>query len=376
MTTYNLDYTKIGRLEVGTETLIDKSKSVKTSLMRLFSSHGNHDIEGVDSKNACYGGTAALFNSVAWVESSAYDGRYAMVVMGDIALYEKGPARPTGGAGALALLIGPNAPLVLEGPCRASYMEDTNDFYKPNMNSEFPIVNGQLSLQSYLTAFSHSYPSFLEKQRRALGKHHFPDYYLFHCPYGKLIQKVFSKKYSIDCQIRGEILPLPENVSSPELKDARVQKEIESFLIEVCRCDFERQTAPSLAASKVLGNIYCGSLYASLLSLLSHYKDALVGSRLGLFSYGSGLASTFFSIYVADSVINIVEKVDLFKRLDDRCKMTPQDFVNAIQLRLQLVQNPCAYIPAGDLAHIRPQAYYLDFIDSFNRRHYAKNTNL
>ncbi len=44
-------------------------------------------------------GTAALLNSLAWVESSAWDGRYAIAVAGDIAVYEKGPARPTGGAG-------------------------------------------------------------------------------------------------------------------------------------------------------------------------------------------------------------------------------------------------------------------------------------
>jgi 3-hydroxy-3-methylglutaryl CoA synthase len=30
-------------------------------------------------------GTAALLNSVAWVESSAWDGRWAVVVCGDIA---------------------------------------------------------------------------------------------------------------------------------------------------------------------------------------------------------------------------------------------------------------------------------------------------
>lgn len=57
----------IGRLEVGTETIIDKSKSLKTILMMLFK--GNHDIEGVSSVNACYGGTNALFNSLNWIES-------------------------------------------------------------------------------------------------------------------------------------------------------------------------------------------------------------------------------------------------------------------------------------------------------------------
>lgn len=65
---------EIGRLEVGTETIVDKSKSVKSVLMQLFQSSGNTDIEGIDTTNACYGGTNALFNSVNWIESSSWDG--------------------------------------------------------------------------------------------------------------------------------------------------------------------------------------------------------------------------------------------------------------------------------------------------------------
>ena len=130
---YNIPHDSIGRLEVGTETMIDKSKAVKTTLMRLFNAEGVYDVEGIDSKNACYGGTAALLNTLAWVESSAWDGRYGIVVSGDIAVYEPGPARPTGGAGIVAMLIGPNAPLVVEGGVRGSHMEDVYDFYKPTM---------------------------------------------------------------------------------------------------------------------------------------------------------------------------------------------------------------------------------------------------
>ena len=70
----NINPEQIGRLEVGTETIIDKSKSVKSALMQLFQSSGNTDVEGIDTTNACYGGTNALFNSVNWVESSAWDG--------------------------------------------------------------------------------------------------------------------------------------------------------------------------------------------------------------------------------------------------------------------------------------------------------------
>ena len=70
----SIDPKQIGRLEVGTETLIDKSKSVKSVLMQLFQGSGNTNIEGVDTTNACYGGTQALFNALSWIESSAWDG--------------------------------------------------------------------------------------------------------------------------------------------------------------------------------------------------------------------------------------------------------------------------------------------------------------
>ena len=61
---------------MGTETLVDKSKSTKTVLMQLFESYGNTDIQGVDVKNACFGGTAALFGALDWLESSNCDGIY------------------------------------------------------------------------------------------------------------------------------------------------------------------------------------------------------------------------------------------------------------------------------------------------------------
>ena len=145
-----MSYADIGRLEVGTETLIDKSKSVKSVLMQLFVDSGNSDVEGVDSTNACYGGTAALFNSISWIESSAWDGRLALAVCADIAVYASGSARPTGGAGAVAMLIGPNASLVLERGLRASHVAHQYDFYKPNLSSEYPTVDGPLSIKCYL----------------------------------------------------------------------------------------------------------------------------------------------------------------------------------------------------------------------------------
>ena len=50
---YNINLSDVGRLEVGTETMLDKSKSVKSVLMQLFQESCNFNVEGVDSYNAC-----------------------------------------------------------------------------------------------------------------------------------------------------------------------------------------------------------------------------------------------------------------------------------------------------------------------------------
>lgn len=60
-----------------------------------------------------------------------FSGRYALVVAGDIAIYATGNARPTGGVGAVALLIGPNAPLIFE---RGEYLRRHLFFVVRNLN--------------------------------------------------------------------------------------------------------------------------------------------------------------------------------------------------------------------------------------------------
>ncbi len=87
--------------------------------MDLFAASGNYDIEG----NTCHGSTAALFNAVNWIESSSWDGRYAIVFAGDIATSAEGRARPLGGTSAIAMLIGPNAPLVIERMCYHFFLD-------------------------------------------------------------------------------------------------------------------------------------------------------------------------------------------------------------------------------------------------------------
>lgn len=50
-------------------------------------------------------------------------------------VYAEGPARPTGGAAAIAMLIGPDAPMAFERKFSGSHMFHVYDFYKPDLAS-------------------------------------------------------------------------------------------------------------------------------------------------------------------------------------------------------------------------------------------------
>lgn len=200
---FEVDPRDVGRLEVGTETLVDKAKSTKTVLMQLFEPHGNTDVDGATCVNACYGATAALLSAAAWVESSAWDGRYAVVVASDVAVYRRGPARPSGGCGAVAMLVGPDAPLALDLSTKATHATNIWDFYKPDPTSEYATVDGSLSLASYLHALDECYLGYCAKNDKRLARlgRDAPskwdlssiDYAVFHSPFNKQVQKSFGR---------------------------------------------------------------------------------------------------------------------------------------------------------------------------------------
>ena len=99
-----VSWDNVGWVGVGTESLTDRSKSIKSSVMRRFEEHGaSQSCEGVDQYNACYGGTATLFGAVDWVNGAAWDGRWGVAVCSDIADGPEGYEFLTGAA-AVAML--------------------------------------------------------------------------------------------------------------------------------------------------------------------------------------------------------------------------------------------------------------------------------
>ncbi|KAJ7105470.1 hydroxymethylglutaryl-coenzyme A synthase N terminal-domain-containing protein [Mycena crocata] len=402
---FNIDPKSIGRIDVGTETIIDKSKSVKTTLMSLFAESGNFDIEGIDSKNACYGSTAALFNAINWIESSSWDGRNAIVVAGDIAIYAKGAARPAGGAGACAILIGPNAPVVFE-PIHGSYMADTYDFYKPNLSSEYPEVDGPVSVVTYIQALDSAYSAYKAKAAKAAkkaahanGNGHANgtnghandvngeastaftledvDYALFHSPYGKQAIKgharmLYNDFLTVPSAPQFANIPEPETFLASTHAASLTDKNVEKTFVAAGKKSFAQKVDPAMACSRRLGNMYTASLYGCLASLLSTVPSAeLQGKRASLYAFGSGCAGSFFTLKIKGDTSEIATKMDLLNRLA-KMKVVPcQDFVDALELR-EKNHNAVSYTPEGSVDNIWPGAYYLDSVDEKYRRKYVK----
>ncbi|KAF2206003.1 hydroxymethylglutaryl-CoA synthase [Delitschia confertaspora ATCC 74209] len=387
---YNIDLKNIGRLEVGTETLLDKSKSVKSVLMQLFEESGNFNVEGVDTVNACYGGTNALFNSVNWVESSGWDGRDAIVVAGDIALYKKGNARPTGGAGCVAMLVGPNAPIVMDAGLRGSYITHAYDFYKPDLTSEYPVVDGQFSIRCYTEAVDACYKAYnnrevtlksqanghangangTQEQETPLDRF---DYMCFHAPTCKLVSKSYARLLYND-YMANPANPIFSEVP-PELRDldyaaSVTDKQVEKVFMGLAKKRFAARVQPSIQVPTMCGNMYCGSVYGSLASLIANINsESSLGKRVGMFSYGSGLASSMFSFKIQGSIEDMQKKLDLHTRLDSRRTVAPEAYDEMCNLR-EKAHLQKDYSPAGSTEHMFPGTYYLAGIDGMFRRTY------
>jgi hydroxymethylglutaryl-CoA synthase len=371
---YGIDWKDVGRLEVGTETIIDKSKSTKTCLMELFKSSGNHDIEGVTSINACYGGTNALFNTLNWMESNAWDGRYGIVVAADLAVYAKGPARATGGAGAVAMLIGPNAPLVIETNVRSTFMDNQYDFYKPDPNSEYPTVDGVLSQNTYINALLKTYSGVKEKSESAgfsTVNMVETDYFCFHAPYSKLVQKSFLELFWQDIK-DGHIEPSPAlqkviDETGGNLKEKALVKALTKESAPI----WKAKTDPALTLSRNCGNSYTASVYFGLMSLICDPEVDLANKRLCIFSYGSGCAASMFTIRGKEDYTIIRDTSDFHKRLANRIKKSPEVYEACLAEREERYGHS-NYESTGPLEELLPGTFYLSKIDDKWRREYSK----
>ena len=319
---------EIGMLVVGTETAVDHSKPVSSFVQGLLGIGSRCRV--FETKHACYGGTAALMMALDWIRSGSANGRKALVVCSDIARYGLNTAgEPTQGAGAVALLVSENPRLLELDPSRTGqFAADVHDFWRP-LYSKDAFVDGHYSVQCYLDAITGAYRHFQELTPGVTAN----DFaaLAYHVPYGKMARKAHRQLRSID----GDAAP-----------DA----------------SFDAQVSASLALPAQVGNIYTGSLYLALASLLATSVKNLDGQQLGLFSYGSGSCAEFFVGTVVAGAQERVHALGLQAMLDRRRVLSFDEYEQVMKAREELDVRPIEQGVADDFRFLGVDAHRRTYV--------------
>jgi len=248
--------------------------------------------------------------------------------------------------------------------------------YKPRCDSEYPVVDGQLSIQSYLKAFDYAYDTYGKKFQQAVGEKFSSkkvSYFVFHSPYGGMVKKAVARL------VLNDFLENPDAPEFAEVRKYKNQQREETYFNKGLNSDFDKlsvplfkeKVQPGILLPSELGNSYCASVYTGLLSLIDSKGDELVGKRVCIFSYGSGMAATLFSVQIKGSVLDIKNKAQITRRLQQRAFVDPKIFTHMLSLREKRV-TASSYVPEGPINDLFPGTYYLEKIDDKYRRYYKR----
>jgi hydroxymethylglutaryl-CoA synthase len=265
----------IGLLLFATESGIDASKAAGIYLHALLNIQPYCRV--LEVKQACYAATGALQLAVDYVKVNP--NKKALVVSSDVAWYGfETPGEVTQGAGAIAMIVSANPRLAVvhEG---YPYVQNVEDFYRPSFQ-EVPIVDGKLSIRSYRDVLRQVRPT--EPLQ----------YMCFHMPFA-----VMSDKAS-------DVLVAP---LSPEVLTA------------------------AKTFNQEIGNIYNGSLFLSLLSLLSLIPKRLDGETVGMFSYGSGAIGERFYLTIQPTYDQGFFKEELLAAFTRRERVSFETYVSLME---------------------------------------------
>lgn len=294
-----IDKSKVGLLIFCTESSVDQSKSgslfVKSALKL------DPTVRAFEVKGACFGLTAGVMIAQDFVR--LHPDQTAIVIGSDIARYGINTAgEVTQGAGSVSLLISSNPRILEINEGHSAYSEDINDFWRPNY-SKTAKVDGKYSTQVYLNFFKHTFSDY--KKQKGLETKDFAAI-IYHLPFTKM------------------------GLKANRLAIEGVDEETNARLMD-------RFTASKELNANV-GNIYTGSLYLSLLSLLEN-GGLKAGDLIGLFSYGSGAMAEFYSANVVEGYENELDKDADEALLDKRKKLSVPEYEKIFSASLVDPQN-------------------------------------
>ena len=307
---------KITTVIVATESGIDNSKASAIYVKTLL---GLDDfVRTIEFKEACYAGTAAIQAAKGLV--SANPDEQVLVIAADIARYGLNtPGEVTQGGGAVAMLVKANPRiLTIENPS-VPITRDVMDFWRP-LGATEAIVDGKYSTNVYIEMFLDAF-----KRYQQLTNDQLTDFtaLAFHLPFTKMGKKALEALLGED----------------------------HSAIAEQLRA----QLTASQQLNREVGNLYTGSLYLSLISLLAN-GNVKAGDKLGLFSYGSGAEGEFYPVKLQPGFENAFSSQQIEANLANRTKVSVTEYesifnsqlgMNTADISLNIDADPNQFVLAG-----------------------------
>ena len=299
---------RIEMLVTCTESGVDFGKSLSTYIHHYLGLNRNCRL--FEIKQACYSGTAGLHTAVDFVLAQGSPGAKALVVATDISRFiavagedvkdaDWSYAEPSSGAGAVAMLVGEH-PLVfaLDPGANGYYGYEVMDTCRPAPDIE--MGDADLSLLSYLDCCEHAFEEYSNRVPEANYRDSF-DYLTFHTPFGGMVKGAHR---------------------------TMMRKRVGAGPAEI-EADFNRRVAPGLAYCQRVGNIMGGSIFLALAGIVDsapHERPV----RVGMFSYGSGCCSEFYSGVISAGAAERQEQFDIVARLDDRYRLSIEEYESVL----------------------------------------------
>lgn len=254
-----------------TESGIDFGKSLSTYVHKLLGLKPNCRL--FEIKQACYSGTAGLQMAINFILSGTSPGAKALVIASDIsrfaladanAIQEWAYSEPSSGAGAVAALVS-DTPWIwrVDAGAYGNHAFEVMDTCRPGPDNE--AGDADLSLMAYLDCCEQAYRDYARRVADVDFRGSF-DYLCFHTPFGGMVKGAHR-------QLMRKIL----RATPAETEE-----------------DFARRMAPGLSFGQRVGNTAGASVLLALAGTLAT-GDFSQPRRIGMFSYGSGCCSEFFS---------------------------------------------------------------------------------
>lgn len=343
-----IDSNRLKMVIVGTESGVDASKSSALYIHKLLNL--STWVRCVEVKEACYGGTAALMMARDYV--LAHPGAQVLVIAADIARYGVGtPGEVTQGAGAVAMLVSENPRVLQINDDSVVKSAEIQDFWRPVYQST-ALARGKFSTEQYIRMFCDVW-----KRYSTENACNFNDFeaICFHLPYTKMGLKALRAGFEANSGAPHScdgVLHTNDGASHAN-NDVSITSDTRERLLA--------RYQDSTQYSRRIGNIYTGSLYLGLISLLDydyfrnscdssepacdsstvacdlssathpnesplHPYPLLPGQKIGLFSYGSGAVAEFFSATLVPGWRSALFSNQHIKTLNNRTQLSVSQY--------------------------------------------------